>query len=183
VGGATHSGSGSPRGYGGGSFYAGGARTPYPAGAATPSGIRPSTLLAAGALGFFAGTWLFGAYPYHYPNPYYYHNPQNPPNQQNETLQVVCLCEEYAECGCDDQSSNATYIDALLKANPPNNSVVCIARVNNTETLFINGTLANGTTAPDSSIPEDSTSGATKARQWSGYLVTIILVTGMVWTL
>lgn len=134
--------------------------------------------MAIAALAFWVGTWSHPAYPYYYPHPYIYHNPSQSSHSQNETLKVVCLCEEYAECGCDDQSSNATYIDALLKANPPNNSVVCIARVNNTETLFINGTLANGTTAPDASI-----SGATRATQWSGYLVTVALVAGMVWTL
>jgi hypothetical protein len=60
-GGTTPAGSGpQPRSYRGGhTYYGGGAAVPYRAGAVSPGGVRP-TFLAAGAIGFFPGVWLYG---------------------------------------------------------------------------------------------------------------------------
>lgn len=138
-GGLTSSGSGpQPRIYGGGSYYPGGASSPYRSGSTAPGGVKPAFIGAAG-LGIFPGVWLYGAYAYHYPGLYYYHNHTS---NQNETKPVECLCSKYSECGCD--SNNETdYVSSVAN----NNTVARVANVNDKSTLVINGTLPNGTTA------------------------------------
>jgi hypothetical protein len=64
------------------------------------------------------------------------------------------LCQEYSVCGCDDNDDN-TYLSSVIGDGNPanfNQSLVRVADVNSTSQIFINGTLANGTTAdgPDS---------------------------------
>lgn len=92
---------------------------------------------------------------YGYPftqNVYYY----NKTSSQNETLPVLCLCQEYSVCGCDE-NHNQTYIDQLMvnaTANPTNGMVVGskIVDVNGTRTLVVNGTLDNGTTSDGGTV-------------------------------
>jgi hypothetical protein len=90
-----------PASYGGGQYYGGGARTPVSPGGRTAGGLAPYGILGVGALAFFPGLWLYGAYAYAYPHPYTYHN--NTSNQ-NETRPVQCLCEQYNPCGKDDMN-------------------------------------------------------------------------------
>ncbi|KAL1963243.1 hypothetical protein VTN77DRAFT_8568 [Rasamsonia byssochlamydoides] len=175
VGGYTKAGSGSPRTYGGGSYYAGGASVPYTAGTRSPMGITPY-LLPLGTLAFFSGLWLYGAYAYPYSHPYTFHNPTT---GTSETLPVVCLCQEYSECGCDN-NYNSTYLDSIFGNDPTNSSVVRIATVNGTQTIFINGTLANGTTAAN---PALSAAPAVPIMRWSGYWVIVAIVSTVVWVL
>jgi hypothetical protein len=131
----------SPRTFGGGSRYAGGASTPYRAGS-TPAGWRgPSPLLlgaGVGALVFFPGLYLGGAYLYHHNNndgrgdqrQTYYNQTSN----MNETRPVECICANDAQCGCsDDLFENKTTLNEFA-----NNKEVSTVRNN---TLFINGTL------------------------------------------
>ncbi|OOQ81887.1 hypothetical protein PEBR_41253 [Penicillium brasilianum] len=167
-------------------YYAGGARSPYTAGARSTSGITPF-LLPAAALAFFPGIWLAGAYAYNYPHGYNYHNNTN---NKNESLPVVCLCEEYQECGCDD-NNNSTYYESLFNGTQPRNtSMVRVANVNGTEKIVINGTLANGTTTDDgssSSTSSTSTSGAAQGPlvtliNASGYWVMVAVVIATVWS-
>ncbi|EMC99311.1 hypothetical protein BAUCODRAFT_398876 [Baudoinia panamericana UAMH 10762] len=139
TGGSTTTGSGVRPAYGaGGRYYGGGAATPYTSGSRSPGGIAPY-FLAGSALAFFPGIWLYGAYAYAYPHPYTYHN--NTSNQ-NQTLPVECLCGGNAECGCDS-NNDTDYINTIAN----NNTVSRVADVNGTQTLVINGTLDNGTTA------------------------------------
>lgn len=158
------------------SYYAGGARTPYAAGKKSPLGITP-VLLPAAALGFFPGVWLYGAYAYPYSHPYYY---MNESNHHNESLPVVCLCQEYLECGCDE-NNNCTYYESLFHGNEPQNtSHTRVVDVNGTEKIYINGTLANGTTVADSSAAPASMVSLIHA---SGYWVTVAVVATAVWVL
>jgi len=78
----------------------------------------------------------------------------------NQTKPVNCLCEEYQECGCDDNSNSTFQSDVLGDGsyNNLNKSLVTVDDVNGTSTILINGTLPNGTTASGGT---DSASAAT----------------------
>ncbi|KAM0455368.1 hypothetical protein ACHAPV_000666 [Trichoderma viride] len=150
IGGSTRGGSGPRPQYGGGQFYGGGARTPYQAGARSPvGGILPFVLLGGAAgLAFWPGLWLYGAYLYPYHQPYRFHNESS---NRNETLNVICGCGTYDVCGCDD-NNNTDYFVSLVgngSYDALNKSVVNVAIVNGTNSLLINGSLPNGTTADD----------------------------------
>lgn len=154
-------------------YYAGGARTPYAAGAKSPLGITPF-LLPAAALAFFPGVWLYGAYAYPYTHPYYYMNEQT---HKNESLPVVCLCQQYQECGCDN-NNNRTYYESLFNGTVPKNTTIThVVDVNGTEKIYINGTLANGTTSATSGAP----ASAVNVLNASGYWVTVAVVAIGVW--
>lgn len=150
TGGSTTTGSGVRPGYGGGTYYGGGARTPYKAGSTSPSGIVPLVLggAALGYLGFVGASWAYGAYAYPYTRPYWYYNTTN---QRNETKPVTCLCDYYETCGCDD-NGNQTYFNSVIGdgsyANL-NRSLVTVADNETTHesTIYIRGTLPNGTTS------------------------------------
>ncbi|KOC17207.1 conserved glycine-rich protein [Aspergillus flavus AF70] len=174
-GGSSRSGSGPQPAYGRGSYYAGGARSPYTSGALSPLGIAP-IILPATALAFFGGTWLYGAYAY----PYNYHYQYvDQTSHHNASMPVVCLCEKYAECACDDNSERSYYESIFNGTQPANSSVAKIVEVNGTETIYINGTLPNGTTVADSSAP----SGARTGIQTSGYWPMVALVASTIWGL
>lgn len=133
-------------------------------------------LLPLGALAFFPGTWHYGIWAYPYGHPYFWHNQTS---KHNESLPVVCVCQEFSECGCD-QNHNRTYFNDLFDGQiPKNTSHVRVAEVNGTEKIFINGTLPNGTTRAN---PNATGSGATIA-QTSGYWVMAAVVVGAVWFL
>lgn len=173
--------------FGNNRYYAGGARSPYTAGARTSSGISPYFLPVA-ALAIFPGIWLAGAYAYSYPHGYYYHDDNN---NKNETLPVQCLCEQYQECGCDE-NNNSTYYESLFNGTQPRNtSIARVVNVNGTKTIVINGTLANGTTADDGTSSSDSTTtSSTSGAQGplvtlinaSGYWVMVAVVVATVWS-
>jgi hypothetical protein len=172
--GSTSSGSGTPRSYGGGSRYAGGAAQPYRAGG-TPSGWRGPAplLLGVGALALFPGLWLAGAYSYRYnddrPVTYY-----NETSGQNETRRVQCLCAENAECGCDD-TDDQSYLNEVA-----NDKAVSSVRNN---TLYINGTLEEGTTAPGTSSSAAGGSLTQTLLEASGYWPIVAGVAYTMWFL
>ena len=199
AGGVTRSGSGAPRSFGGGKYYGGGAAVPFKSGSRSPGGISPFILPAA-ALGFFAGAWLHSVFTYPYSHPYYWRNGTDPPPQlddntrkqttENDTVQVlpvICLCQQYSVCGCDDESQNEFLSDILPNgtAEPAkDNSLIRIADVNGTRSVVINGTLANGTTAPDGS--DGQSSGALRlgrvVMESAGWWVVVSIVGWTVWT-
>ncbi|KAJ5935695.1 hypothetical protein N7466_005242 [Penicillium verhagenii] len=162
------------RTYGANRYYAGGATTPYRAGSRSALGITPF-LLPVAALAFFPGLWYHPAYVYDYNDNYNYVDDST---KKNVSMPVACLCEEYQECGCDN-NTNSTYYESLFNGTQPkNSSVVTVAKVNDTEKIYINGTLANGTTAADSS----AASGAMATMlQASGYWATAAVVLATVW--
>ncbi|ORX96353.1 hypothetical protein BCR34DRAFT_628848 [Clohesyomyces aquaticus] len=150
-GGQTVSGSGAPRSYGRGGYYGGGAGVPYSAGQKTPKGlIAGAVLLPVAALAFFPGIWLYSVYPY-YLHPYRFLNQtvQNATNGVNQTLQTICLCQQYGVCGCDDNDDQSYLNDLVGNGSYAalNKSLVNIYD-NGTRYLTINGTLDNDTTAP-----------------------------------
>ncbi|KAJ5605087.1 hypothetical protein N7510_010241 [Penicillium lagena] len=169
LGGSTSHGSGVQPKYGGGSYYAGGAATPYRSGSKTSGGISPHLVAGAG-LGFLGGAWLaLGASYYLYPYPHnYLYNDQSYP--------VECVCAQYSECGCGD-NQNQTYYTSLFHGDRPENSTnVRVLDVNGTTTIYINGTLPNGTTAASGASP-----AATVPAHLGGYLVTVAVVAAAVW--
>ncbi|GAB7341749.1 hypothetical protein MBLNU457_g0082t1 [Dothideomycetes sp. NU457] len=172
TGGRAAGGSGVAPSYGGGRYYGGGATTPYSSGARSPLGIAP-VLLVAPALAF-GGLWAYGAYAYPYAHPYTFHNASSH-NNTNTTLPVECLCAQYQECGCDD-NNDTSYLDSVVGNGTNLNSTLARVRdVNGTQTLLINGTLPNGTTA--------ATSGASRLDGWatvSGWWMTAAVVTAIV---
>lgn len=176
VGGRTISGSGTPKSFGG--AYGGGAAVPYKAGGRSASGIVPA-FLGGAALGVLPGLWLSGAHSYQFSHPV---TARNNTSGQNETLPVLCLCQEYSVCGCDE-NHNATYTQALynnasvLPAGIDKQFVSAIADVNGTKTLVVNGTLANGTTADGGT---DDGSGAAVLGRNLGVVVMVLLVVAMV---
>ena len=121
----------------GGRYYGGGSSAAYGSGARSPGGISPLYFGAAG-LAFFPGIWLYGAYAYGYPHGTYHNNTNN----QNETHPVQCLCAQYQQCGCDN-NTDSSYLDSVAN----NATVAKRAVINGTDTLVINGTLPNGTEA------------------------------------
>lgn len=146
AGGSTKAGSGTPRNFGGSRTYAGGSSVPYTSGQRSSSGIAP-LLLGAGALSILPGLWLAGAYAYPYAHS---HTFMNRTSGMNESLPVLCLCQEYSVCGCDE-NGNSTYTQALYdnatSAEAGKAVVARVVEVNGTRTLVVNGTLENGTTA------------------------------------
>lgn len=175
-GGITKSGSGPQPAYGrSNSYYAGGAHTPYTAGKKSPGGLSPF-LLPATAMAFFPGIWLYGIYAYPYRDPYRF---VNQTTNQNETIPVVCLCQEYSVCGCDKNHHSGYFKDLFNGPVPHDTDKVQVADVNGTRKVVINGTLPNGTTRSD---PDASGSPATIA-QASGYWVMAAVVMGAVWLL
>lgn len=132
-----------------GGVYGGGAAVPYLAGGRSARGLTPLALIPVAGLGFFAGAWLYGAYLYHYTLPYSFYNATS---GMNQTEPVLCLCQQYSECGCDD-NEDPTYMDSVIGTGSPaamNASLVQVSDYNGTQSIIINGTLPNGTyTAPN----------------------------------
>ena len=140
--------------------------------------------MAGAALAIYPGLWLYGAYEYPYNHDYSFHNSTNSsePQGQNETLPVVCLCQMYSACGCDN-NSNTTYLDSLVgngSAADENGTLVHVGDVNGTKTLIINGTLPNGTNGTSS-----TTSGAARKQllEHSGFWLVGAIVWATVWLL
>ncbi|KAK8187371.1 hypothetical protein IWZ00DRAFT_334709 [Phyllosticta capitalensis] len=192
TGGSTKSGSGRTPAYGGGRYYAGGAAVPYAAGSRSALGLVPF-LLPLTALAFIpllAWGWAsgLGGYQYAYTHPYSFHNrsadANNNNNATNTTLPVVCYCQQYTTCGCDDNTDSA-YFDSLVGNGSYaglNKSVVDVARVNGSDTLILNGVLPNGTTAAGGS---DSAAGPgafanVVVSGWLGWAAYAALVCGAV---
>lgn len=172
TGGSTTTGSGASRPFGGGQYYGGGAAAPYAAGRPTSSGIVPGLLAGAalGSLGFIGASYLYGAYAYPYTHPYTYHNVTT---DKNETKPVICLCGAYNECSCEE-NTNTTYINSLLgngSYQALNQSVVSVAKNESTGqlTIYINGTLANGTTAPGGTEDPNAASSMMALAQAAGW--------------
>ncbi|GMG22188.1 unnamed protein product [Aspergillus oryzae] len=90
------------------------------------------------------------------------------------SIPVVCRCEEYAVCGCD-RNTNRSYFESLFNGTQPANSnVIKVAKLNGTETISINGTVADPST--------QSKATATTAQSMGYWLAAILVVSG-VWCL
>jgi hypothetical protein len=70
-------------------------------------------------------------------------------NGINQTLSVNCLCQQYSIYSCDNNSNNI-YLHNLIGNGSYaalNKTLIIILIVNRMQTIAINGTLPNGTTA------------------------------------
>ncbi|KAK1731879.1 uncharacterized protein BDZ83DRAFT_8376 [Colletotrichum acutatum] len=171
-GGSTRTGSGPVPAYGGGRYYGGGATVPYSAGARR--GNMVPFLLVGGALAFWPGLWL-GAHMYPYSHPYRYYNETA---RQNQTKPVLCGCQEYQPCGCDENNSTE-YMNSLLGNGSYaalNKSVVNIGEYNGNETILINGSLPNGTTAAGGSDEVGSAAFRTAAETLGFWPVVVVVL-------
>lgn len=131
---------------------------------------------AALGLTFGAGLWLWPVYAYNYNNDYHYHNTDD---NEDVDYKVVCLCEKYQECGCDN-NNNSTYYDSLFNGTAPHNtSTVQVIDEKGNHTIYINGTLPNGTTAADGTSA--ATGAMTTLAQSSGFLVAASIALASVW--
>ncbi|KAH0444223.1 hypothetical protein CcaCcLH18_00448 [Colletotrichum camelliae] len=159
-GGSTKTGSGPAPAYGG--SYGGGAKVPYAAGVSRGPGSIAPFLLIGGGLAFWPGLWLAGAHMYPYSHPYRFYNQSA---RENQTKPVICGCADHQPCACDENNSTE-YMSALLgngSYQGLNQSVVTKGIYNNTDTILINGTLPNGTTASGGSDDVGTTSAAFRA--------------------
>lgn len=171
--------------YGGGRYYAGGAASPYSAGRKSPLGLAPFLLPLAAVAFLLPAAWAYGAYAYPYNHHYHYYNETS---HQNSSLPVVCVCQEYNPCGCDDNNNSTYYEDLFNGTQPHNGTNVRVVDVNGTEKIYINGTLPNDTTTDGSSDSADGSSDSTKNAasgllQASGFWIPVALVSIMVWGL
>lgn len=91
-------------------------------------------------------------------------------------MPVLCLCQQYSECSCDD-NTNSTYISSIIGNGTLDNTVSRVTNVNGTETLVINGTLENGTTAAGGT---DSAGVRYMALQGAGWWVMLATVAATV---
>jgi hypothetical protein len=73
---------------------------------------------------------------------------------------VSCACDPTVECGCDDTNSTVVLKELVGDGtySSLNQSLITVADVNGTNTILINGTLPNGTTAGGGT--EDANAGA-----------------------
>lgn len=98
----------------------------------------------------------------------------------NSTLQypVLCYCHKYGVCGCDDSeevslnNSAHTNLTEFLNSFHLNTSYVLI---NGTAYSLLNGTLANGTTAPGGT--ENSGMSLGNGRMGLGYAAVVVVAT------
>jgi len=152
VGGYSRLGSGPQPRFGGGRYYGGGSTVPYSAGARTPSGLGSRGPLRGSALAFLpaaallplgVGLWMYGPYNYH-------HRYYNSTSEQDEEREIICHCEQYMVCMCDDIDDEEFWDDLIGDGDYDklNKTLVDVRDVNGTTTITVNGTLPNGTTVP-----------------------------------
>ncbi|KAF7197752.1 hypothetical protein HII31_00841 [Pseudocercospora fuligena] len=168
-GGATSRGSGPAPAFGAGGtrYYGGGASVPYKSGATRSSFGAAPYLIGGGAVLGIGTLGLYGAYVYAYPH---YWNYYNRTSNRNESHPANCYCARYTVCGCDDNNST-DYQNAVA-----NNASV--AQLANNGTLYVNGSLPNGTTAAGGS---DSGAAGLSFKQSMGYWPLVAGVSYAVW--
>jgi hypothetical protein len=87
----------------------------------------------------------------------------------------MCLCQENAVCGCDE-NSDQSYINDLVgngSYGALNKSLVTVSRVDGTDTLVLNGSLPRGTTAPGG---VDDAAASLALGKYTGYWVMGLIV-------
>lgn len=157
AGGISHKGSGTQPAYGSGRngdprIYGGGVIVPYPAGGHSPTANLDGKPFPADKVAkIWPGYWgLFSVYFYPYHQSYSFRN-ESTKMAKTETLPVICLCAQYVVCGCDETGSKANLQELVGKGDYKNlnRSLVLVTSYDRRKTIFLNGTLANGTTTSD----------------------------------
>lgn len=141
---------------------------PYRAGAVSTLGIAPLFFVGAASLAFWPGIWYHPVYLYPYGNSWTFHNETT---NANETKPVKCGCDAYQECGCDDNNST-DYVNSVLGTgaySQLNQSLVTVATVNGTDTILLNGTLPNGTTASGGTESASAGVGMRRLAEMAGW--------------
>lgn len=110
-----------------------------------------------------------------------------------EVLPIICLCQQYSECSCDD-NSDSEFLTSILPNDTAelqlDESLVRVTDVNGTRSVVLNGTLENGTTAPDEEVTASPTStpvaGVSAAGRIllenAGWWVMVFIVGWTVWS-
>lgn len=92
---------------------------------------------------------------------------------------MLCLCQEYSVCGCDENNSTdftqALYENAT-KSGDDQYRIAKVADVDGTRTLVVNGTLANGTTAPGGADSMGGWSRTEGVNKWIGWWPMVLAV-------
>ena len=101
---------------------------------------------------------------------YYYRVNQTAPALPNNTAHnttdpILCVCQNYDPCGCDNTSENYTL---------PSGAQYAI--INGTEYVVVNGTLDNSTVENGTATPAVTSSGSmglylTKSGAWSAWVM------------
>lgn len=132
--------------------------------------------LGVAALAFWPGLWPHGANVYPYSHLHRFHNATT---NKNETAKVLCGCAKFAVCACDENNSTAFYNQLIGNGSYAalNKSVINVGQYRGSKTLFINGTLPNGTTAdgPDESSAAGS-GGKTLALASSYWPLAVVIL-------
>ncbi|KAF2853367.1 hypothetical protein T440DRAFT_303509 [Plenodomus tracheiphilus IPT5] len=200
AGGATRAGSGPARSFSGGRYYSGGAAVPYKSGSRTPRGLIAGALIAPLVLlSIMPGLWLYNSYPYYYNNPYRFYNQsannddndnnnnndrrelwnrQTQTGGKNESLPVMCLCQENSVCGCDENDDQQYLNDLIGNGSYAalNKTLVTVSDVNGTKTLVLNGTLPPGTTAPGGTDDDEGAAIKVAMAKYTGYWAMALIV-------
>lgn len=95
---------------------------------------------------------------------YYYHVNHTAPALPNNTAHnttdpILCVCENYQPCGCDNSNGSYTIPDDTK-----------YAVINGTEYAVVNGTLENGTTAAES-VGVGMGLFLTKSGSWASWMI------------
>lgn len=99
-------------------------------------------------------------YPYSHPYRFY-----NESARENQTKPIMCGCADKQPCSCDG-NNDTEYMNSLLGNGSYaalNKSLVTVADYKGNDTILINGTLPNGTTAAGGTDDVGSTSDAVRA--------------------
>lgn len=140
--------------------------------------MAPAALLL-----IFPGIWLFSVYPYYMSQPYRFYNQSGVRNRTaqfddrsvllgegetvqlktrqqeqgaNETLPVICLCQEYSVCGCDEyvEPPSPSFLYFLfLKGEPLLTLLETVTQTKPTSTTSSATDPTPGSTNPSSQFP------------------------------
>lgn len=94
---------------------------------------------------------------------------------------MKCACDAYQVCGCDDNNST-DYVNSVLgdgTYSKLNQSLVTVASVNGTDTILVNGTLPNGTTASGGTDSASAGVGMQELIQLAGWWPAALTVMAM----
>lgn len=129
-----------------GSRYTGGGSSPYAVGKTAPTRSGMGVPVLVPVYGYYPGFWY-----YPYPLWYYpYNDPwqfQNQTTNVNETIKVICVAQQYQESTCD-AVTDPGFVSIIMGNgawNGWNNTMATVQFINNTKTVVLNGTTANGT--------------------------------------
>jgi hypothetical protein len=147
----------------------------------SPLGIAPFFFVGA-TLAFWPGVWLYGAHTYPYTER---HNFYNTTAAQNQSKPILCGCDPYQPCGCDDPEDVTFLNEVVGNGNYAalNKTLINVADVNGTSTILLNGTLPNGTTADGGPDFDNAGAGTRMLLEAAGFWPMVALACATVFLL